>query len=538
MHTSSQSSSIDSSSDSISEERSFVSTTSGRSAQAQTTQSLSVSQVTVLAFWLSFCAATALQPMFNSVAVGDYFSTGVKTEVGKPEIYMVPEGDYPGLNLAFGLFGLIANVVITHVFFPQTLEKMKEIYHEPQSSFIIGVSLFFGCAAAAITFQLSRDSFTLGGNKGNWQILNYALIILAVIPTLCSRFKGSHAMLSTSWRIGPQIKTLGSYVYSTNDSLSWAITIQNDFLRSVYTLPPLALEELTGKMQNGDWEDAINYFYNGAQDREAAAWSGLYVNYARSGLYWSLQAAFATISMGASLVVYNINFHLTAGVGQLFWARALAILLTSPATLYYIYSLSGLPDKIIRTFALACKVNDWRVWLFLTTVYGVALGSCGNLLYSGMVQGLDGDFAWTGLSKEVNTIVAAFLGGAISSLCNLFALLDVFEQDVKRRFNLTQDVKAYEDRINQFMNDFRQEMSVMDSLTQAVRQSRFVNSTGAEIYSPLVTDPESQEDLENSSVEEKNKSILAVSGVAKNFYSHFANTLKETVDTYCLVCNK
>ena len=84
----------------------------------------------------------------------------------------------------------------------------------------------------------------------------------------------------------------------------------------------------------------------------------------------------------------------------------------------------------MRVHALARSINQPLIWLLYGCVYLVGIGSCGNLLYSGRTQGLNGAYDWMGLTRIMAALLFGIIGGLISALCNLLPLLGIFEDIV------------------------------------------------------------------------------------------------------------
>lgn len=448
--------------------------------------------------WLAFCASTAIQPALNSMAVGDGFSTGSKCDVGEIDCYDKPAGKAPGLNYALGLFALLANMAVTYFFLPQTYNTIKKmIYPEKETThsskslcnYSRSLAILFASAAAAVSYSLSRDSFKLSS-----EVVNGILIALSVPPTFASRFTGSHKRIGSLWRVPPLISTFSG----EGSNLGWAITIQNHFLRLLYALP---VEFRGNIIKNGIDAKILKEFYYGQQNHPESneTWQGLQPSCAGGLAYWGVQAVLAAVSVLSSFIICNVNLNLTGTFLDLQSAVCLAAAFTLPATLYYLYSLNELPDRMIRIHALARAINQPSVWLLYACVYMVGIGSCGNLLYSGRSQGLNGAYDWMGLSRANASILFGIIGGLISALCNLLPLLAIFEDIVKTLYKLTGSVVGYEEVVNKFVKD--------------VKNGRFTNTT-ISTDNPIQTD--NQDDLETGLV--SSTSLTSTLQVVKDIY--------------------
>ncbi|MCD8542867.1 MAG: hypothetical protein LRY69_05630 [Gammaproteobacteria bacterium] len=198
--------------------------------------------------------------------------------------------------------------------------------------------------------------------------------------------------------------------------------------------------------------------------------------------YLLAQAVLFCISAASSLIICNINLKLTT---TLFRPDSLAFLripvagiATLPAILYYIYSLNGLPDRMLRTYGLAQRVNQYQVWGLLGLVYIVGLGSCGNLLYSGLTA----DFSRLLSSFEGESLILGTVGGAISSLCNIFALLKIFEDHVKTKLPQedSERFEALESKLEELVAQARQATQTMEGGYSGVNPSTSHNTDNEE----------------------------------------------------------
>jgi len=418
--------------------------------------------------FLLFCASTALQSVFNSWAAGDALSTGEKCDVGELSCYIEPKGQAPFLSILFIAFTLIANIAIPYVFLPIVADKVIKIFNkENRCKQSVIWPLIFALATVVAFYELSRSSF-----KFSKEWVNITLILLAVVPAFCSRFVGAYELINSMWRNLPYLSS-----FFSKEHPLLMVRLENDIKRNLYRLNTSSISDIT------------SVFYG--ENR----------SYMAEGAYLAAQIFLFLICAASSLIICNINLKLTTGLlssdRSAFLRIPVAAIPTAPGIVYYIYSLNGLPDRMLRTYGLAQRVNECQVWALLVLVYIVGLGSCGNLLYSG----LTGDFSRLLPSFPGQHLILGTVGGAISSLCNIFALLKIFEDHVK--------MKLSEDDRNHFQ-------TLEQQITTLVTEAKNARQTIEGGYSPVnlinsvnnANSEEPQEEVDCEEAQAKMKNIF------------------------------